>query len=191
MDGSWRTSLVQWLLWGLAMSLVMAWVARSRLRRTAGVDRLQLAHPPSTLIIGIICFAFFAGLAVVSNVYANRTTSVWTTLTFVGLALLALPLVADYFFARHGVSAQGMDFGRMSGRRGRFAWKEVRQVTFSPAMKWFRLELADGRVVRVSAMLAGLPGFARLLLDHVPRDAVQGEVRSILQATAEGRPPAV
>jgi Bacterial PH domain len=191
MDGSWRTSLVQWLVWGLAMSLVMGWVARSRLRRTAGADSLQLAHPPSTLVIGLVGFVFFAGLAVVSNVYANPTTSIWTTLTFVALAMLALPMVADYFFARHVVSAQGMDFGRMSGRRGRFDWSEVRQVTFSPAMKWFRLELADGRIVRVSAMLAGLPPFARLLLDHVVPEAIHEEALPILQATAEGRPPAV
>jgi len=191
MDGSWRTSLVQWLVWGLAMSLVMGWVARSRLRKTAGAQAQQLAHPPSTLIIGLVGFAFFAGLAVVSNVYANRTTSIWTTLTFVSLALLALPMVADYFFARHAVSAQGMDFGRMSGQRGRFGWSEVRQVTFSPAMKWFRLELADGRIVRVSAMLAGLPSFAQLLLDQVAPQAIHPEALPILQATAAGHPPAI
>ena len=184
-------TIAQWLLWGLGMSLVMGWVARSRLRARSTGEAQRLAHPPSTLILGLIGFGFFAGLAVLSNVYANRTTTVWTTATFVLLALLALPLVADWFFARHEVSAHGMKFGRMSGRRGEFAWSEVRQVGFSPAMKWFRLELADRRVVRVSAMLTGLPGFARLLLDHVAPQALQEDARPVLQATAAGKPPSV
>ena len=190
MDISWRTPAVQWLLWGLAMSVVMGWMARSRLRKTPPGDTPQLAHPPSTLVVGVVGFVFFIGLAVLSNVFANRSTSLWTTLTFIALALLALPMVADYFFARHTVSAQGMQFGRMNGRRGEFAWGEVRQVSFSRAMQWFRLELADGRIVHVSAMLAGLPAFARLLLDHVPPEAVTEAARPILQATADGRPPA-
>lgn len=40
-------------------------------------------------------------------------------------------------------------------------------------------------------MLMGLPEFARLLLAHAPREALEPETLRVLQETAEGRPPSV
>jgi hypothetical protein len=89
-------SWLQWTLWAIIMSLIMGWVARSsRQPRAAGYAR-RLQHPPSTLIIGLVCFLFFTGIAIVSNVFANATTTWLTTTVFVGFALLALPIVGDY-----------------------------------------------------------------------------------------------
>ena len=58
-------------------------------------------------------------------------------------------------------------------------------------MKWFRLESRSGIVVRLSVMLMGLPVFAQLLLSRAPREAIEKNTLSILQATAEGNPPSV
>jgi hypothetical protein len=69
---------------------------------------------------------------VVSNVNSNASTSLWTTLVFIGFGLMGLPMVADFFFARHEVSDEGMEFGRMTGRRGSFAWTDVRRVSMRP-----------------------------------------------------------
>jgi hypothetical protein len=63
-----------------------------------------LVHPPSTLIIGVVVFLFFAGIATISNVFANKTVTWWTTAVFVGFALLSLAMVADYFLGHHQVS---------------------------------------------------------------------------------------
>src|SRR6185436_13978037 len=41
----------------------------------------------------------------------------------------------------------------------------------------------------LSAMLMGLPEFARLLLAHAPREALEPETLRVLQETAEGRLP--
>jgi hypothetical protein len=182
--------VIRWGIWLLLMVVVMGWVARSRFRGRPAADARRLAHPPSTLIIGLVVFALFAGIAVVSNVYANRTTSVFTTAVFVGFAALALWLVADYFVGRHEVSDEGMSHGSLTGRR-QFRWTEVSGVRYSPAMKWFRLEIRSGRAARVSSMLVGLPDFARLVLAKVPAGAIDPETRPVLEATATGHPPSV
>jgi hypothetical protein len=153
-------------------------------------DARRLAHPPSTLIIGLVVFGLFAGIAVVSNVSANRTTSVFATAVFVGFAALALWLVADYFVGRHEVTDDGMSHGSLIGRR-QLKWAEVSGVRYSPTMKWFRLQTRSGRAARVSAMLVGLPEFARLVLEKVPATAIDAETRPVLEATATGHPPSV
>jgi hypothetical protein len=187
----WWAPLLQWALWGILISVIMAWVARSRLRPRPDSAARRLAHPPSTLIIGIATFAFFAGIAVISNVYSNKTTTAWTTSVFLGLALLGLLVIADYFQARHEVSDEGMNYGRFTGTRGTLTWSEVAKVRYAPSMKWFRLETRSGEVARVSAMLVGLPEFARLVLAHAPPGAIDGNTLPVLQATAAGQPPSV
>ena len=183
--------LLRWTLSALLMSLIMGWVARSRMRPRPVRSERQLRHPISTLIIGLAGFLLFAAIAVVSNVFANATTSWWTTGIFVGFALMALPITGDYFAARHEVSEEGLRYGRLIGSGGLLRWDEVKSVRYSPGMKWFRLELQSGVVVRLSVMLMGLPVFATLLLARARSDAIDPETRLILQATAEGNPPSV
>jgi hypothetical protein len=188
--GLWEP-ILRWTLWGIVMALVMGWVAASRLRRRPTSDARRLVHPPSTLIIGLAGLVFFAGIAVLSNGYANRTTTWWTTATFTGFALLSVLLIADYVLARHQVSEDGLGYSRLTGRRGYLRWSELRRVRYVPAMKWFRLETASGDVARISVVLVGLPELASLLLAHAPATAVDADTASILQATAAGHPPSV
>ena len=60
---------------------------RSPLRGRPTTGAPTLVPQPSTLIVGLMCFAFFAGIATVSNVVRNKTTTWWTTTIFVGFAL--------------------------------------------------------------------------------------------------------
>ena len=182
---------LQWMLWGLLMSLVMGWAARSRSRLRPAGSAQRLQHPTSTLVIGLVCFLLFAAIAVISNVFANPTTSWKTTTVFVGFALLALPILGDYFAARHEVSEEGLRYGRLVGSGGYMPWRELKSVRFSEAMKWFRLESQSGTVVRLSVMLMGLPTFAQLLLAHAPPQSIEKNTLPILQTTAEGTPPSV
>ncbi len=186
-----NSTWLQWTLWGLLMSLVMNWIARSRGRPRPGGAAQRLQHPTSTLIIGLTGFLFLAAIAVVSNVLANATTSWKTTTIFVGFALLALPILADYFAARHEVSEEGLRYGRLFGSGGYLRWTDLKSVRFSDAMKWFRLESQSGKVVRLSVMLMGLPTFAQLLLAHAPRQSIEKSTLPVLQTTAEGTPPSV
>src|SRR5262245_61275729 len=109
-DGASWIRALQWPLWGVLMALVMGWVARSRHRSRPASDQRELRHPPSTLILGLVCFIFFAGIAIVSNVFPNKTTTWWTTAIFIGFALMAVPMISDYFLSRHKVSEDGLAY---------------------------------------------------------------------------------
>jgi len=192
MNRGWWVPIVQWTLWGLGMAVVIGWVAKSRLRERPESERYTLRHPVSTLAIGVVGAAFFFGIAVVSNTIGkNPTATVWTTLSFVAFGLASVPMIADYFFARHRVSERGIEYGRMFGHRGSLRWSEVQKVRFAPLMKWFVLEAASGAKVRVSAMLVGLPEFARFVLLHVSKEAIDPDTQAVLLETEQGRPPSV
>lgn len=192
MRQEWWVPIVQWSLWGIVVAGVMGWVARSRLRARPPSQLRTLRHPPSTLVLGTLGALFFFGIAVASNtVGENASTTIWTTLVFVSLGLLSVPMIIDYFFARHAVSESGIEYGRMFGARGTLRWSEVRRVRFAPNMKWFVLERQSGRPVRISAMLMGLPEFAQLLLRHVPRERIDAAALPVIEATSEGHAPSV
>lgn len=185
-----HSAWLQWTLWGLLMSAIIALVAKSRGSTRPASDARRLQHPTSTFVIGLACFLLFAAIAVASNVFANATTNWKTTTVFVGFALLALPVVGDYFAARHEVSEESLRYGRLVGAGGYMPWTELKSVRFSDAMKWFRLESRSGKVVLLSVMLMGLPTFAQLLLAHAPQPIAKNAL-PILQTTAEGNPPSV
>jgi heme/copper-type cytochrome/quinol oxidase subunit 4 len=185
----WWAGAIQWTIWAIIMTLVMAWLARSRLKRRPPADSRRLHHPASTLIVGAVTFVFFAGIAVISNVYANRTTTWWTTVIFVGFAVMSVPIMLDYFLARHDVSDEGLSYGRMLGGRGYIKWSELHRVHYAPVLKWFRLETREGKVARISAMLVGLPEFAQVLLRRAPPGAIDDETAQVLRATAAGDLP--
>lgn len=172
--------------------LVMGWLAKTRLRKRPPADAGKLVHPTSTLLVGLLPIVFFLGIAVISNtVGRNSSTTIWTTLGFIAFALLGVPLVAEYCFARHQVLDSGMSFGGMFGQRGRFNWSEVTRVRYGAVAKWFVLELHSGVKVRISAMLLGLPEFAAAVLAHVPRHAIDDASHGLLRETAEGNPPSI
>lgn len=192
MNREWWIPIVQWTLWGLVMALVMGWLARSRMRERLGSERQLLVHPTSILVTGIVGAVFSFGLAIVSNTIGkNETTTIWTTLVFVAFGLLGVALIADYIFTRYRVSEEGMEYGGMFGQRGVLQWSEVRSVRYAPFMRWFVLQSASGTKVRMSAMLVGLPEFARLALRHVPKAAIDEATLEVLRETEQGRLPSV
>ena len=187
----WWGPALQWGLWAAVMSFVMGWLARSRTRRRPLQAASTLSHPRSTLVVGLVCTGLFLGAAVLSAMFAGTTGSPAVSLFFVGFAALGLFVILDYRNARHALTSDGLQYGRLIGRRGAFRWPEVRRLRYSQSAKWFRLELADGRVVRISAMLLGLPDFARAALAQVPPSAIDPETRVVLEATAAGNLPQV
>jgi hypothetical protein len=56
-------------------------------------------------------------------------------------------------------------------------------------MGWFLLVKIDGETVRVSALLVGLPEFARIVLEEVRPAAIEATTRPVLEQTAAGFPP--
>lgn len=192
MQKEWWMTAVQWAVWGIAMTLVMGALSKSRIKQAAAIEANTLKHPRAILIIGIIGFALFVGFAVVSNTIArNDSTSIGTTLIFLFFAALSLAMVAEYYLARHRLSPEGLDYGRLLGKRGFVSWGEIRSIDYSQSMKWFRLRTDTGVTVRISAMLIGLPEFAQQVLAHVPNARIHAVTRDVLKATAAGYPPSI
>jgi hypothetical protein len=189
-DRAWLHEAIRWSLWFLVMSVVMGWLGRSRMKQRVDRDS-TLEHPTSTLIIGAICFTLFAGLAIVSNVFANKTTTWWTTGIFVAFALLSVPILVDYFVAKHRFSSEGLHYTKFRGGKKYLGWNELESIHYSPGMKWFVLKARNGEIARISVMLMGLPEFARQVLEHAPQRAIEDRTLEILEATAAGNPPSV
>jgi hypothetical protein len=173
------------------MSLIMGWLAYTRTRPRRPHEAHTLAHPRSTLVVGLVCGGFFAALVILSTLFPGKTGSPLIGLFFLGFAALGIPLVLDYWNARHTLTPDGLRYGKMLGTGGQFRWQEVRRLHYSEAAKWFRLELAGGQVVRISAMLRGLPEFAAAVLAQVPPAAIDADTRAVLEATAQGELPRV
>jgi Bacterial PH domain len=189
-DEAWWGTLLQWAVPSLVMTAVMGWAGRSRFHRQSAHAR-RLAHPISTLVIGLVCLVLFAGPAVVSNVFPNPTVTWWTTSIFVGFTLLSVLVLSAFFLEGLEVSEDGLAFRNFVGVRRYLRWSDLRSVRYSPAMKWFRLETHAGTAARVSVMLTGLPEFARLLLHNAARGSIDSETFNVLGATAAGNPPSV
>jgi hypothetical protein len=173
------------------MAAVMGWLARARTRPRVPQEVHTLAHPRSTLIIGLVCAGFFSVLAAWSALFPGRTGSPIISLFFLAFAALGIPLILDYRNARHELTPDGLRYGKLLGGGGQARWTEVRQIRFSQSAKWFRMELGDGRVIRISAMLQGLPEFAAAAIAQVPPAAIDADTRTVLEATAQGDLPRV
>jgi tetratricopeptide (TPR) repeat protein len=184
-------ALTKWGLGSALTTLILGWMAASRHRARPAGDAQRLMHPFSTLIVGLVGLAFFIFLATASNLYTAGSANVVTTAVFVGFAVLSLATIAEYFFVRHELTPDGIEYGRLSGARGTLKWSEVTRVTYSAPMRWYRLESSSGQVVRISALLTGLPEFARAVLAGVPFGAIDESAAFSLQSAAQGALPRV
>ncbi len=196
-DKAWWVDAAQWTLWGVIMAVIMGWLEKSRLRRRPATQAGRLAHPPSTLIMGLICVGLFGSASalcafIFSRVPPELKTLMWlTTAGFIGFTALSSPMVINYFRAKHDVSPEGLSCGKWVGAHRFLRWSELRSVRYAPTLQWFRLETQDGSVARISAMLMGLPEFARLVLEHTPANAIDAKTLPVLQATAKGTLPSL
>jgi hypothetical protein len=191
MDGRWWTAPLQWGLWFLLMSLIMGWIARSRLRARPASEAGRLTHTLGMFVVGLVCFVVFAGFAIASNVFPNTTATWWTTAIFVGFACLGALMMTGVFLEQYEASPDRLVGTNFIGIRKQLRWSELKSVRYSLMMKWFRLETQSGNVIRISAMLTGLPEFARLLLASAPAQTIDSETSELLRATAAGNPPSV
>lgn len=174
--------------WIVVSVLVLWWLGASRVKPAAARPG-QLFDPPATLVAALLGLAGAGGAAFA--LHDALAPPLWIDVALAVAALLSLVLVADYAFSRHSVSDDGLRYGSLTGQRGELRWSELRRVTYAPIWKWFRLETESGKVARISAMNAGLPEFARLLLARTPADAIDPKALSVLQATAEGKLPSL
>ncbi|RZA31830.1 MAG: hypothetical protein EOP92_29190 [Lysobacteraceae bacterium] len=186
----WLAPVAQALFWVVTMTLLMRWLGRSRQRGHPTSDGKRVRHPPGILAVGVITLLFFVGVVGTASIWPDDGVNVWFYAFFAGMILMSAYIVADYYYARHVLTEDGMDFGRPTGRRVAFRWSEVRTVRFSTMWNWFRIELQSGEVVHVSAMMMGLPALAREVLRQVPEARIdRGAFKLLENAAKDVLPP--
>lgn len=188
MEDWWQFAL-QGAAGSVAMVLIMGWLARSRLRASKPARRRStLTYPNALYVVGLIGLVFFGA----AGYFAWRSGEGAVVLAiFASFVALNLYLLAECVTVRHELLAEGLRYRTFLGRRGILKWQDLVLVRFAPTMRWFRLVSRDGRVVRVSAMLQGLPDFAAALLANVDHSRIDQDTLGVLQATAGGSPPSI
>jgi len=191
-DRAWWGHGIPWALWGVLMALIMGWLARARRKPRAALNRHILEHPVPTLVVGLGCTILFLTIAGLSARFPGRNGALWITGFFLALALLGAWIVLEYFRERHRLEPGGLRYrDALSFRSGTLRWSAVESVRYSQYSKWFRITAKDGDVVRVSALVMGLPEFAQAVLAEVRPGAIDEATRPILEQTAAGSPPSI
>ena len=181
--------VVEWLISGVLMTLLVGWIARSRSRPAAPDEDGQMRYPVSVLAVGLVCAVFFLACSLLS--YAHPTGGPLVASVFGAFFAVSAYVIIEYYAVRHRVAESGFEY-RVPTGSGAFDWSEVRSVRYSHFAKWFVVSLTSSKKVRISALLAGLPRFARTLLAHRPPGAeIDPETLAILEATAAGDPPSI
>lgn len=192
----WIGNALFWALWFPAMAFFVAYLARVRLLRPAGLEPGELRHPWTTLALGIGGVLLFCGFALViflvgPEEFGGQRQQRGMIAIFLGGSTLGIPLVAEYYRGRHRVTDEGLRFQPLLRRGGFLKWSDVRRVRYSQVNKWFRLDGRSGEVARVSVLLIGLPEFARMLLDRASPEAIDVSAMPFLTATRDGHPPSI
>lgn len=189
-DRPWTSHAVQWGLWVVVMSIVMGWLARAR-RPAAVTERGRvLAHPPTTLVVGVVCTGFFVLIAVLAGIYA-KPEDWWTSYAFLGFALLGAPLIGEALRVRHELRNEGIVYQGLWTRYATITWREIESARWSASMKWLALRTRDGRVLRFSGMLNGLDSLAVVLSERVPNLNVDDVTATMLADARVGELPSI
>jgi len=181
--------IVKWILIGVVVVFFGRWFRRYGFRIRLSPDGTTLKQPLSFLIAGVVGFIFWGGFTVVSNTIGkNETTTIWSTTIFVFLALMSLTMIV-YYFTRHRLSAEGINYTRLHGKQGYTRWSEIHEMKYRPRLGWFQLRTEAGSTIRISATLIGLPEFAQHVLAHVPSERIDSSTGDLLTEIAAGETP--
>src|SRR5947208_353850 len=144
----------QVLTWLALMSLVMAWLARSRLRPPPEPGaQTVLRMPTSVLILSLVCLGMFTALAGLS--FGSPTGGPVVAAGFLAFAALGAALAYVSIVQRYELLPDGFAYHTIIGARRTLRWGNVRLVRYSPALQWFVITLDAERAARLSATLPG------------------------------------
>jgi hypothetical protein len=131
-------------------------------------------------------FGAFAALS-----YSSPTGGPLVAALFLLFALLGCYLTYAYFAERYEVRAEGLAYRTRRGAERLAPWGQICRASFGQWGMWFVLRLRDGTVLRLSALLVGLPAFAEALLRRVDPSVIADDSVDVLRRTARGDPPRV
>jgi len=176
------------VVWLALMGLVMGWLAKAR--RSASVEGRSrvLRHPPSTLIVGVVCTALFLAVGALSGLNV-KPSEWWVPLVFFAFALLGVPLIVEGVRVRIELKDEGIAYRGLLRSYDSVPWNDIDVATWSPSMKWLVLTTRRGDKLRVSAMLNGLDALALALGERAPTLRMNDVTRQMLADARAGKLP--
>ncbi len=181
------TTTLQWAVWAVVMAVTLGLVARAWKKQASAYTGDELRHPKVILVVALGTGVPFFAAAIAALIFAGKDR--WTSLVFLGFAGLGGYLLWEYLVVRYSVSPEGLSYRTLTAGRGFGKWSEVKAVKWSQTSKWFRLELNDGRVVRVSVLMLGLDRLATALIQNANGAVIDPGTRQVLEQCARGNPP--
>ncbi len=134
-------------------------------RRSAPVDQqtgdLLLATTRWVMLLGWIAIAIGAVIGI--GIATSENGNLWAGVAFGGFFVIAGGALVLEGSVRLRVRPDGFDsWSPWRGARS-MRWEDIATVTFSRINKWFVITDRDGKKVRVSIFMRGLPDFADTL----------------------------
>ncbi|MFZ5892541.1 MAG: hypothetical protein ACOY0T_15890 [Myxococcota bacterium] len=117
-----------------------------------------------------LCGLFMLVAAAVATA-SSRTGDARGALVLGALAALGIGAALEFWGVNHSYDNKGIEYRSPWSRHRSVAWSEINELKWRSAMKWLDLVPAEGRVIHLSPMLAGLDGLASIALDKVPEAA--------------------
>jgi len=195
----WWLHALQWIAWGIAMCFTMMWLGRSRnrpVKMTTDGSALRdpssvpvLIYPPSIAIIGAAAGILFLPIGIAAFFAGEGNLKNLLSLFFLAFSSLGWLLVVGFFVEFHELRPDGIRFRTTWLRTGFVAWAEIEEISYRPRMGWFAIQTKDGRRLRISIYLVGLPEFAQKLAEMAPDISASEQTQKLLQETAAGNPP--
>jgi hypothetical protein len=183
----WWNPLLRGVISAVLMSLVMGWLARSR-KKPPQADSRQLTYPRSVFTLGLVSALLFLTCAFFA--FRSPTGGALVSAFFLCFAVMGAYMLVEYVTTSYVAREAGLEYTTLL-RRGFAAWSEISEVRFSPSMKWFVLRMRDGKTLRISALMLGLPVFAEAVLAEASHMVIDDDSLRLLRETSIGNPPSV
>lgn len=172
------------------VAFVFAFVAvRSPIKQLPAQPSYRMHEERSNLVIIAVCLVFFAGLLVLSNVFASDTVSLLTKASAAWMLLASTYALINGFLAHHELSLAGLIHTDLLGKTSEMKWNEVSKVSYSSTRKRFQIETYTGKTVKVTASLTAIPEFATILLAKVSPHRIEPNALKALEAASIGTNP--
>lgn len=164
----------------IPLLVVGALIVFMRQRVSLEVLARRLSHSPQGYFAGAIGLVLSTGALIKWSEYPGGAGGLFAFLAYSAIALISLPGFISYLFVRHDLTADGLLFTRLNGRRDKLIWKEIERVSYQPFPGLFKLRMRTRTVAHVSDRLINIGAFADEVLNQVPQEVIDGDAFAML-----------
>ena len=154
---------------------------------------VRMVHNWQLLAIGIVGVAIswgFGSLAFFADTEDGQGLEIYGAIFFL-FGFLSVFLIADYFRARHVLSATGLQYRKLFGGDGKLVWSEITTVRYGSFSYWFKLTDHTGDTIRISVISSNSVKFAGRVLRNVESSRMDARAERMLERVAGGTPPSI